>query len=649
MRMLIGGLLGLFGLAFSSHLAAFEPQEILKDPDYYQVSLSPDGKHIGLLKKTDDGKEILIVDSKTMKAVNVLVFPEDNELNQFYWATDERLIVDLSSESKTKNSYQKRSDFDRKISKSHRIKVRRARDLVREFRNTDLYAINIDNSEGKFIFGKRAIQKRGQDWYEVSKEKRQTHQSKPHVISIMPSDPEHILIRTHYKNSSSVFKLNIDTGGLERWIDMEYRPQQFKYFDSVNELWNVSYENKQAFLEKFHPKAGKWQRYEPKSMTRDLELIDFDLEKELPIVSDYCGNNTRSFCYFDPQRGKLDPFFNEYSYGVEQLFLSKKGEPVGYGWLGEYPQYKMTSNETQRAKVIAGLLDTFKGFHIDIEWQYKTANKALITVHGDVQAPTWYLFDANRKEKLVYVASERKSIAPKQLNTTYSFKFDSLDEVTIQGYATLPQKPLSSPPPAVVIFNSNIYENRMRWSFDPLVQFISAHGVAVVQVNHRGTPGFGEAFKNLGRPIHKDSILQDVIDAVDYLQKNKQISQKVCILGKDRGAQSAFKASLLAPKTFSCVISDSARFSHYEDESKNKYSLVNRADEQQVPVLLMYGQKGKEKLEYNQGILMQEALKKHKKVVEVYERNEDDYYLNDESHRAAHFEAMINFVLRYIK
>ncbi|MDU0353667.1 prolyl oligopeptidase family serine peptidase [Paraglaciecola aquimarina] len=97
-------------------------------------------------------------------------------------------------------------------------------------------------------------------------------------------------------------------------------------------------------------------------------------------------------------------------------------------------------------------------------------------------------------------------------------------------------------------------------SFNSQVQFLTNRGYSVLQVNYRGSRGFGRAFKNSGRGQWGRKIEQDISTAVE--QVTKQTSFKhTCAIGASYGGYSSVMLAILHPKQYDCVV---ARFGVFD-------------------------------------------------------------------------------------
>ncbi len=126
----------------------------------------------------------------------------------------------------------------------------------------------------------------------------------------------------------------------------------------------------------------------------------------------------------------------------------------------------------------------------------------------------------------------------------------------IHGYVTVPRGLApGSAPPLVVLPHGGPHGVRDRWRFDPEVQMLASEGFAVLQVNFRGSGGYGEAYEEAGYRHWGDRVVQDVVEATRFaIRKGFGDPKRICIYGGSFGAYAALQGAILAPDIFRCAV-----------------------------------------------------------------------------------------------
>jgi len=111
-------------------------------------------------------------------------------------------------------------------------------------------------------------------------------------------------------------------------------------------------------------------------------------------------------------------------------------------------------------------------------------------------------------------------------------------------------------PPLVVMPHGGPLGVRDDLGFDPLVQLLSYYGYAVLQVNYRGSGGFGKAFEDLGYGEVGRGIEDDVDAAYDYVIERGWVdASRVAAVGGSYGGYSSLMGTIRHPERYRCVVS----------------------------------------------------------------------------------------------
>ena len=110
-------------------------------------------------------------------------------------------------------------------------------------------------------------------------------------------------------------------------------------------------------------------------------------------------------------------------------------------------------------------------------------------------------------------------------------------------------------PPLIVFPHGGPHARDYRY-FDPFVQFFANRGYAVVQVNFRGSSGFGTTFQTAGYRQWGLRMQEDIYDAVDWLAGEGLVNmERKCIVGFSYGGFVALTAGFQRPRDYRCVVS----------------------------------------------------------------------------------------------
>ncbi|EKU99432.1 dipeptidyl aminopeptidase/acylaminoacyl peptidase [Leptolyngbya sp. PCC 7375] len=175
---------------------------------------------------------------------------------------------------------------------------------------------------------------------------------------------------------------------------------------------------------------------------------------------------------------------------------------------------------------------------------------AYLTDDGPVY---YYRYDRNRKDA-TYLFSNQPKLEDLALASMEPIEYQARDGLTIHGYLTLPVGIEANNLPTVLFVHGGPWARDM-WGLNPPVQWLANRGYAVLQVNFRGSTGYGKDFLNAGNRQWGKTMHDDLIDAVDWLC-NQGIADrtKVAIMGGSYGGYATLAGLTFTPDVFACGV-----------------------------------------------------------------------------------------------
>jgi len=128
------------------------------------------------------------------------------------------------------------------------------------------------------------------------------------------------------------------------------------------------------------------------------------------------------------------------------------------------------------------------------------------------------------------------------------------DGLTLHGYLTAPVGVLPRGLPLVLYVHGGPWARDV-WGYDPTAQWLANRGYAVLQVNYRGSTGYGKKFENAGNKQWGKAMHDDLVDAVRWAVKEGYADpNKVAIYGGSYGGYSALAGVAFTPDVFRCAV-----------------------------------------------------------------------------------------------
>src|SRR5262249_39566575 len=136
----------------------------------------------------------------------------------------------------------------------------------------------------------------------------------------------------------------------------------------------------------------------------------------------------------------------------------------------------------------------------------------VVAYSADVTPTTWYLYDRPTK-KLTKLFTANPALAKYTLAPMKPVVIKSRDKLDLVSYLTLPVGIKAKKLPAVLLVHGGPWA-RDSWGYDGQAQWLANRGYAVLQVNYRGSTGFGKKFLHAGDREWAGKMHDDLIDAV---------------------------------------------------------------------------------------------------------------------------------------
>lgn len=171
----------------------------------------------------------------------------------------------------------------------------------------------------------------------------------------------------------------------------------------------------------------------------------------------------------------------------------------------------------------------------------------------DNRSPDYYLYDCNTQQA-TFLFNSRPQLDSYHLATTEAISLSSRDELTLHGYITYPVGKDHKNLPVVLLVHGGPFM-RDTWGFDPEVQWLANRGYACLQINYRGSAGYGRDFLAAGNGEWGGKMHDDLIDAVEWaIDVGIADPKRIAIYGGSYGGYAALVGATFTPDTFCCAV-----------------------------------------------------------------------------------------------
>lgn len=527
-------------------------------------------------------------------------------------------------------------------------------------------------------------------------------------ISLLPADKDAVLMTEMRGNSglAEPIKVNLRTGKSTRlelndlnarvWIadnagairlaictDFDgpvrilYRSDEKAKWQSLGEFPNEI----SLIFPEASPLEPHWKPIRFAKDNRTLYVLSF-LEHDKGAIRTF-DPETRTFgpvLFTDPKFEPGNRLANYRSGGLGSrdafggLLFNRAGDFAGVSYLAEKPANRWfdATMERQEREIDAALPGTAN--HVVSET--KDGKLQVIMAISDRDPGTFYLHDVAKAE-MSFLGKANPAIDPQKMAEMRSISFAARDGTKIPGYLTLPPKSTGKNLPMILVPHGGPFGPRDVWGFDPEVQFLANRGYAVLQVNFRGSGGYGLEFQRGGYRQYGLRMQDDLSDGVKWaIAEGIADPTRVGIFGASYGGYATLAGLVFTPELYRLginyvgvadlelltakgsgdfrlprMIRDFIRLTRFDPASDreqikatNPIEFIGRI---RAPLLSAYG-KNDPRVPLEHGAALESRLKRFGKTHEyLVEENEGHGYRNIAS-RVAFFHQVEAFLMRYM-
>jgi dipeptidyl aminopeptidase/acylaminoacyl peptidase len=514
--------------------------DLVKRSDYLDIKISPDGKHIAARVRENDVVYMITTRLSDGKLIGGVRPGSENEVASMYWVSNKRLIYTFA---------EKRSSIDVAIPTG------------------ELFATDIDNKSNKMLAGYRASDKKLGSKLVSKKDSYASHE----LLNVLPHDDKNVLIVEYpWSQSNSgwydrretlpiVSKMNIITGRKTRKETIPYRGA--RVFANDNGLvtfvtWSDDYKNRKAVY-----RASKEEPWKDISSSLDIDtgaLKPFSINNDgskIYLTGSVGEDKILSLFQLDLENKELSRVFDNTA-ELDFWQTDPNGDPTvgtSYPALHNY-SYSLVNTESKLVMQHKRLKNAFAGQEVQIQTYSDDEKLLILNVSSDINPGEYYLYNTETS-KADFLWANYSWIDPRTLASVKPISLNARDGQELHGYLTTPKQDNKNNNALVVLPHGGPHGVRDYPYYDAEVQLLANRGYSVLQINFRGSDGYGKTFEEAGHKNWGKVMVDDVIDATRWaIDTGVSDKDRVCIYGASYGGYSALMSAVKAPELYKCAI-----------------------------------------------------------------------------------------------
>ena len=511
----------LFCTAALAAPASLETADFARHAAYERVKISPNGEYLAVSVPIDESTGLAVIRLKDMAITASVRLGHQEHVGNFWWTGPDRVLISQSRSGGRRGN----------------------------LRSTgELSAIDADGTGSRYLFGYRGEDQTGSHLRKASKLRASAT-----VIDPLVDEPNWALIAVNFWDTgadngyASIERINVKSGFRAKLTTSPLDGWPRYLADQTGELRYVSGEDQDLKHRMYYRAADAeaWSEIRedgirdpyPLALSRDGSRAYLGVRNESGLQCLYehrFADNRFGQLSCDPRSDLRDLIM---SFDGQQAIGASFHDP-------SRPMLLLNSGHPDEASLKA-ILQGFAGHQVDVVSATRDGRQLVLEVSSDQNPGDFYLFDT-RQRSAAYLISARAWIDPQTQAKRQPFEVRSKDGLTLHGFLTLPPGQSARQLPTVVMPHGGPIDIRDDWRWDPLPQFLAHHGYAVVQVNFRGSAGYGKPFRELGFRAWGTGMIDDITAATRWvIQQGVTDPRRICIAGASYGGYAALMLSLI--------------------------------------------------------------------------------------------------------
>lgn len=618
-----------------------------KLPEIRSVSISPDGTKI-LMMQNYQGRKILVTRSLTdlNEPQNGIPPLANQEYMWARWASNDRIIAGLRF----------------------------------------AYMNKLDTYGGLYVFGTTETRLVSMNWkgedpvnpIRLNPKRTRQSQIQDRVVNILKDDPDHILVQLDYHEEfePGVYKVDITRSRTPRQV-----VKGRGYIDS----WRTDGNNVVRYG------VGTSDRYGSMKMryvsyyraTEDSiwnTLFDFDLIKQnapfnfsgfskdpnVIYVTAIDDTGRRSaFTYDVRKKDFIEKIISIDGYDISNVYVNEEGEVELYTYFDVQP--RLVYLDEKKQNLLDLLHRTFPNKSINFNSRTEDENTVVFEVTSPTEPGTFYIFDQENK-KMEMLGYNYQEVDIETLSQMEPITYQARDGLEIPGYLSLPAQSDGKKLPTVILPHGGPFA-RDNWSFDYWTQFLTSQGYAVLQMNYRGSTGYGDEYRDMGKHEWGGKMIDDINDGAKWMiEQGYTDPDRMCIVGASYGGYAALQTIVKDQSLYKCSVAFAPvanlknRVEYYEEFGdtnsyvdymvSDSYTLEEASpsfniDKLNVPILLFHGIEDRS-VRVSQSQFFYGRMNRAGKDIKYIEWEDGDHFLSKEKHRVEFLEEIGKFLKQHL-
>jgi len=422
----------------------------------------------------------------------------------------------------------------------------------------ELFAVNVDGSQSELLVGYRAQSSNGTGAGSHIQD-RKPEQVAAFLVDDLPNDDRSVVVTVSPFAAdaySRAEKMDVYSGRRTKLASAPMRNAQF-VTDNAGTV-RLAHGHDVDGSERLYYRAGDgapWQLINDDAQSgHDETPLGFSADNAIAYLRVESDRGPDRIVAYDVASGtRKDVLRDDVADPQRMIFRPGTSIPVGAYFAAGKPVARFFDANSQEARLQRLLEQAFEGSTVQVTSETADGGTALVRVSNDRNAGDYYLFNTQTL-KANYALSSRDWFDPDAMNPVTPFEFKARDGLVVHGYVTRPKGSAGKRVPMVVMPHGGPFGIRDDWAFDEDAQLLASAGYAVLQVNYRGSAGYGRDFQHAGRRQWGGTMQDDLTDATRWaVEQGIADGSRMCLYGASYGGYASLMGVAKEPTLYKCA------------------------------------------------------------------------------------------------
>lgn len=522
------GLAACLALASGIASAQVDVSAFVRKDQFEDIKLSPNGEYFAATVPLEDRTALAITSRADNKLRASFSLGKNSHVYDFWWVSPDRVVIAVA---------EKLGLLDKPVATG------------------ELYAIGADGGKPAILVGYRI------DTQQVGSniQKKKSEEVSAELIDTLPGDDKNVLVAIWpwgEEPYTRVERMDVFSG---RRSPVARAPVRRAHFTTDN-AGAVRFALGQGIdnVSKLYHRAengADWVLVNDEAATRRVEVpLGFAEDNRTAYLQVEQSQGPDVILAYDTISGERKEVIRSVSVDPSRIIYTNgaRGIPVGAFFGDGKSSTRFFDDASVEARLYRSLEAAFPGETVRITSGTDDGRMVLVSVESDRNPGDFYLFDTQAK-KVEYLLARRQWFDPDTMAEQRPIRLKARDGLDLHGYLTLP-KGASGGLPMVVMPHGGPFGVRDSWGFEDEVQMLASAGYAVLQINFRGSSGYGRSFNQAGAQQLGGAMQDDVTDATRWaIAEGHADPSRICIYGASYGAYAALMGAAKEASLYRCA------------------------------------------------------------------------------------------------